>query len=303
MTEQKFKFKHLPKLTAKTFKAWMASDPWRMSAVVAYYAVLSLPGLLVVIINIIGGIWGSELIRGGLINEIKSALGADAAQTIVAIVEDTQDQKKSIWSTVIGLATLIYGSTGVFYQLQISLNKLWRVESTKKHFKNQIWELITDRARSFAFILVIGFLLLISFALTAVLSATTDYLGTLFPDLVVYLAYGLDGILSSAIIFLLFGLMFRYMPDRKIEWKNVWIGAFFTAVLFVLGQFLLGLYFGKSDPGSTYGAAGGLVLVLLWASYASLIFFFGAQFTKLYADTYGLKENENESLLKINVVE
>lgn len=284
-SHKKFKIKDLPSLLVDTFKAWNADDPWRLSAVVAYYAVLSLPGLLVIIVNVVGAIWGHEIVQGQLTNEISEAIGRDAAQSIQTMMMETQNSQKNTLATILGIGTLIFGATGAFYHLQISLNQIWKI---KPDPYSGIKKIITDRARSFAFILVIGFLLLVSFILTAALSALNDYIRRIFPEIIVYIAYGLDIILSIGIITILFALIFRYLPDVKIRWKTVWIGAGITAVLFVLGKFLLGLYFGETDPGSTYGAAGTVVLILLWVSYSCLILFFGAEFTWVFAERYGL---------------
>ncbi|OBX27152.1 membrane protein [Gelidibacter algens] len=282
--EKKFKFKHLPSLFTKTFKAWNDDDPWRLSAVVAYYAVLSLPGLIVILINVVGSIWGPEIVQGHLTNEISSVLGQDAANTIKVMITETMDTEKNIISTLIGIASIVFGATGVFYQLQISLNKIWKIDDSGKfNFK----KLLTDRARSFAFILVIGFLLLISFIVTAILGVLNSYIRELFPNIVLYVAYLLDLVLSLGVVSTLFALMFKYMPDTNISWKTVWVGALITAILFTLGKYLLGLYFGTANPGSTYGAAGSIVLVLLWVSYSCLIFFFGAEFTRVFSQRYG----------------
>ena len=149
------------------------------------------------------------------------------------------------------------------------------------------YKLAKDRLISFGFVLVLGFLLLVSFVLTATLSILSEYITQKLPDVFLYLAFVLDWVLSLSVITLLFGLIFRYLPDAKIRWKTVWIGAFLTALLFVFGKFLLGLYFGATNPGSTYGAAGSIILILLWVSYSCLIFFFGAEFTKVFSIKYG----------------
>lgn len=292
-TEKKFKFKHLPKLIKETYFAWDSNEPWRASAAVAYYAVLSLPGLLVIIVNIVGSIWGREIVQGKLHNQIAEALGRDSATVIENLVTQSLDTQSSLISTIIGITTILFGATGVFFQLQISLNKIWRVESSDFSF----WKLLGNRAKSLAFILVIGFLLLISFILTTALSALSDYLRQMFPNIVVYLAYLFDMVVSLGVISTLFALMFQYMPDTKIRWKTVWIGAVITALLFILGKFLLGLYFGESNPASTYGAAGSIVLVLLWVSYSCLIFFFGAEFTRIYSVNYGHDSHTEQNKL------
>ncbi len=287
--ERGFRFKDLPKLVINTYKAWNADDPFRMSAVVAYYAVLSLPGLLVILINVVGAIWGPDIVEGRLTGEISSAMGADTAESIEIMIRETQGAGKNIISTIIGIATILFGATGVFYQLQISLNKIWDV---KTDTKGGLLSIIKSRAKSFGFILGIGFLLLISFIITAVISVLNEYISRMFPQIVLYLAYIIDFILSLGIISTLFGMMFKFMPDVRIPWKTVWIGAIITALLFVLGKFLLSFYFGRSDPGSTYGAAGSVILILLWVSYSCLIFFFGAAFTKVYSNTYNMPVEE-----------
>ncbi len=282
--KEEFKIKDLPSLIVETYKAWDEANPWRLSAVVAYYAVLSLPALLIIIINIIGSIWGTEIVQGQLTNEISAALGKDAASSIETIISQTQNKEENLISTIIGIGTLLFGATGVFYQLKISLNEIWKI---KPNPNASFWKLVTDRARSFAFILVIGFLLLISFIITAGISALNNYIQKVFPEILIYIAYILDFALSIGIITVLFALMFRYLPDAKIRWKTVWKGAFITAILFVIGKSLLGYYFGEANPGSTYGAAGTIVLILLWVSYSCLILFFGAEFTYIYAKRYG----------------
>ncbi|MCL5127980.1 YihY/virulence factor BrkB family protein [Algibacter sp. L4_22] len=283
-TTHQFSIKELPSLIKETYTSWMADDPFRLSAIVAYYTVLALPALLVIIINVIGAIWGVEIVQGQLTDEISAALGKDAASAIENIISETQNSESNFLSTVIGIGTLLFGATGVFYQLKISLNEIWKIKTNPNA---KIWKIITDRALSFAFILVIGFLLLVSFIVTAAISALNSYIRDALPDVLLYIAYILDFVLSVGIISVLFALMFKYLPDAKIKWRTVWIGAILTAILFVVGKLLLGIYFGQADPGSTYGAAGSIVLILLWVSYSSLILFFGAEFTYVYAKRYG----------------
>ncbi len=282
---EKFKMKHLPSLLLQTYKAWSADDPSRLSAVVAYYAVLSLPGLLVIIINLVGWVWGVEIVQGQLTDEISRALGRDAADAIQTMMVETQDHDKNLVATILGIGVLIFAATGVFYHLQLSLNQIWQIKPDPKTG----WKkLFIDRARSFAFILVIGFLLLISLLITTAISSLNQYIRSVLPDVIVYIAFILDFVVSVGIITVLFALIFRYLPDVKIRWKTVWIGALITAILFVLGKSLMGLYFGEADPGSTYGTAGTIVLILLWVSYSCLILFFGAEFTWVYSKRYGL---------------
>lgn len=283
-TPSKFKIVDLWPMIKQTYKYWNADGPWRLSAVVAYYAILSLPGLLIILINAVGAIWGQEIVQGHLHGEISSALGPDAADSIQGMLADTSGEKKSIIANIIGIAALVFGATGVFYQLQVSLNKVWELESDPK---GGIKKMLFDRARSFGVILVIGFLLTISFVISAGIALLNDFISNLLPDGSTTIALIIDVIVNIGILTILFGLIFKYLPDAKIRWKTVWIGSIITAILFVLGKYLLGLYFGQTDPGSTYGAAGSVILVLLWVSYSSLILFFGAEFTYVYAEKYG----------------
>ncbi|MDF1676161.1 MAG: YihY/virulence factor BrkB family protein [Vicingaceae bacterium] len=285
ISSQKFKFRDLPHLLIDTAKAWNNADPWRLSAIIAYYAVLSLPALLVIIINIVGTIWGEEIVQGKLTSEITIALGKDVADSIQSMIKNSKIEDKSFISSLIGIIVLIFASTGVFYQLQISLNKVWQL---KPNPKAGILKIITDRAKSFGFIIVIGFLLLISFIISAGISTITNFINDTLPDFMLYITNIIDIVISLAIISLLFALMFKFLPDAKIRWKSVWLGAVITAVLFVIGKFLLELYFEEMNPASTYGAAGSIVLILLWVSYSSLILFFGAEFTYIYSKRYNL---------------
>ncbi len=281
--ERKFHIKHLPSVLKETYQEWNKDDPWRLSAIVAYYALLSLPGLMVIILNSVGAIWGQDIVSGRLNSEIAEVLSPEAAKTIMEMTAETQGSK-SLFATIIGIATLIFGATGVFYHLQLSINHIWEIKTDPKA---GIKKLLIDRATSFAFILVIGFLLLISFALTALISLLQGYIDQLLPELMIYVVFVVNEVIALSVITVLFALLFRFLPDAKVRWKTVWVGAIVTAVLFEIGKFGLGLYFGNSDPGSAYGAAGSMILVLLWVSYSCLILFFGAELTWVFARRYG----------------
>ncbi|MEQ8217018.1 MAG: YihY/virulence factor BrkB family protein [Arenibacter sp.] len=287
---KQFSIKALPGLIVDTYKSWLSNDPFRSSAVVAYYAILSLPALLVIIVNVVGAVWGAEIVQGKLTEEFSMALGSDAATSIKTMIEETQSAEKSTLSSIIGIGILLFAATGVVYHLKISLNAIWRI---KPDPQAKIKKVIIDRVLSFAFILAIGFLLLISFIVTAAISVLNDFIREVLPDVLLYAAYTIDFLISIAIISVLFGLMFKYLPDAKVKWPTVKIGAILTSLLFVLGKSALGYYFGLAEPGSTYGAAGTIVLILLWVSYSCLILFFGAEFTYNYAEKfgYGIKPN------------
>ena len=279
----KFRLQHLPELLIKTYYAWMEKEPFQISAVIAYYAILSLPGLLILILELVGGIWGKEIVRGELFAEISSAMGPETAHSIQEMIADRGSENTSIVATILGVGVLIYGATGVFYQLQNALNDIW---NAKPKYSNEILSTLFMRLKGFGFILIFGFLLLISFVLTSFLSAFSKQLSKLLPEGMLELGFVLDIVISLTFIYLLFGAMFKYLPSTHVRWKAVKVGAALTALLFLIGKYALAFYFGKAEPGSTYGAAGSIILVMLWVSYSSLIVTFGAQFTKIYANRY-----------------
>ncbi|EMR01379.1 YihY/virulence factor BrkB family protein [Cesiribacter andamanensis] len=284
MATESFKWKHLPSLLKETYKEWNADDPWRQSAVVAYYAIFSLPALLIIVITIAGSFFGQEAVQGELSTQIGDMIGADAAKGVETMISNAYQQQSSIWATIIGVAVLLFGATGVFYQLQQSLNIVWDVEAKEDA---GIKKLVKDRVSSFGVILVIGFLLLISLLLTTFLSVLSEFIQEHLPSYLLYVFFAVNFLVSFGIITLLFAMMYKILPDVEIGWKTVWTGAAVTAVLFIIGKFALGLYFGNAEPASAYGAAGSVILILLWVSYSCLILFFGAEFTQVYARRYG----------------
>ena len=280
---EKFKLKHLPKLLVKTASSWFDSEPFERSAVVAYYAILSLPALIIIILNIVGGVWGREIVQGELLGEITKALGQEVAESIRLMMVDRGNESTSIFATVVGVGTLLYGSTGVFFQLQSALDKIW---DQKPKYKNSIIATLVSRVKSFGFILIIGFLLLTSFVLTSILSTFSNRLERLLPEQLFEYLYVFDLLISIGFIYVLFGAMFRFLPSASIPWKSDRVGALLTTILFLIGKYLLAIYFSEMQPGSTYGAAGSVILIMLWVSYSCIILLFGAHFTKVYSDKY-----------------
>lgn len=293
--EQGFKIKHLPGLLWDAAKLWNKNNPWRLGAVVAYFAVLSLPGLLIIVVNSVGAIWGTEIVQGQISDQISEAIGPDAAKSVVSIIENSRNDPKNFFSMVTGIAILVFGATGVFYHLQISMNEIW---SVKVDPDAGIWKVIKDRALSLAFVMVIAFLLIISFVVSTALTVMSGYLSNLWEPAYVVLAQTLEFGLSTLVLGFLFVLIFRFMPDMKIKWRSVWLGGFMTGILFNLGKILLNFYFGAASPDSTYGAAGSVVLILLWVSYSCLILFYGAAFTRVYAEKYEPHVYPTESAVK-----
>jgi membrane protein len=276
---KKYFFKDLWTITKKSAIAWKEADPFRQSAVVAYYAVFSMPALLVIIIASAGFVFGEEVVRGEISRQISSVMGKETSRQIEGIIARAGEHKSSMWAAAISIITLVLGCTGVFEELQVSLNQIWEVKAAakKKWLKS-----MKDRLFSFGLVLSIGFLLLVSLLLTAVLTAFSRWIENHLPEFVLVLFHIIDLVLSLGVVMILFALMFKILPDVKVRWKNVWAGALVTALLFTIGKYALGIYFGKSNPGSTYGAAGSIILVMLWVSYSCMIVFFGAEFTKQY---------------------
>lgn len=276
----------------RAFKKWRSKDPFKESSVIAYNAIFSLPGLLVVVITVSSYFFGEELINRQLHQSIAGAMGNDTADQVQEMIVVALRNKDSVWAAIIGVITILLGATGVFVQLQKSLNIIWEVKATTQ--KSGIWSYVRMRLFSFGLILTIAFLLLISLVISTILAAVGDWIRLHWTESILWLFNVLNIVVSLFIIMLLFALMFKILPDAKVQWRVVWRGAFVTAVLFVIGKTLLGFYFGTAQPGSGYGAAGSVVLILLWTSYSAMIVFFGAEFTKAYSDIFVGKVEANE---------
>lgn len=271
-------------LLKATWVSWLEREPFNNSVIIAYYTIFSLPGLLVIIINLAGLIFGQEAVTHQISGQISGMVGRDIATDIEAIIVEANDQEGTLISTILSVATLLFGATGVFYQLQQLLNKLWEV---KPKPKGKFLKLVKDRIFSLGLVLVVGFLLLVSLVLSAALSAISNWVSGFVAESLTAVFRVLDILVSLGTITLLFAAIFKFLPDAKIRWRDVWVGAVLTSVLFVIAKFALGLYFGNADPGSAYGAAGTVILIMLWVSYAGLIVLFGAEFAQTYANAHG----------------
>jgi len=280
----KFKIKHIPKILVETAKKWMAADPFRESAVISYYAIFSIPGLLIIIIWAAGVFFGEELVRGEINNQITAIVGGEAAASAEEIVQESEVENTAWFMKIVGVVALLIGATTLFFQLQKSLNYLWDVEADPD---NNLKKLLVDRASSLGLILIIAFLLLISLILSSIIANVSNFITRNFGEGMYVLIEAVNFILSVGIVTLLFAMMYKFLPDVDIKWKSVWVGALVTSLLFSIGKTLLGLYFGIADPGSSFGAAGTIILIMLWVNYTCLILFFGAEFTKVFAQHYG----------------
>lgn len=273
------------KLLKETFSEWQADKVPLWAAALAYYTAFSLAPLLVIAIAIASAVFGEEAARGEVVGQIKGLVGEPGAEAIQAMLQNTQKPGSGgVVATVVGIGALLLGASGVFGQLQEALNAIWGVQPKPGRGMRFF---IQNRFVSFAMVLVIGFLLLVSLLLSAGLAAFSAFLGHLFPDLAIA-GQILNFLISFGVMVLLFGLIYKVLPDVKVPWKYLWIGAIVTALLFNIGKFLIGLYLGSGSVSSTYSAAASLGIILLWVFYSAQILLFGAEFTKVYAKRHGM---------------
>ena len=275
-----FNRKELGNLFTASLKEWNIKDPFRQSAVIAYYAVFSLPGLLVLIIAVAGYFFGRDAVNQSILSQVSATMGSNTADQIKEMLDQANQSKTGIIGTIIGFIVLLIGATGVFVELQKTLNIIWKVEVVPE---KGIIKIIKARLFSFGLILAIAFLLLISLVISTALAAMSNWISDESTGIVVIIFNVLNFVFSLIVISALFAMMFKILPDAKIKWRHVWMGSLVTGILFTIGKTALAFYFGKADPASGYGAAGSIILILLWVSYSSMILFFGAEFTAAYA--------------------
>ncbi len=265
-------------LVRKGVDDFSGHNPFEMAAAVSYYTLLALAPLVLVVLAMAGQVFGRQAVEGRLDSEVRGLLGEHGAQVLQLVVQSAAAPDESRSSLVIGLIMLIVGASGVFLQLQSALNRIWNVEAAPK--RSALWRFLRHRLVSMAMVFGIGFLLMVSLIVNAALSAISAYYQTLLPW--AFLWHGLNALGSLLVITLLNAMIFRFLPDVRLAWRDVWLGAFTSAVLFTLGKSAIGAYLGRASIGSSYGAAGSLVVLVVWVYYASLIFFVGAEITQVY---------------------
>lgn len=254
----------------------------KLSAALAYYTIFSLPGLVIIIIWVTDIFYGKQAVEGSVYGQIEGLVGKDAAIQIQETIRNATLSSDGHFATIVGLATLIIGATSVFGEIQDSINLIWKLKAKPK--KGRGWlKLIINRLLSFSIIISLGFLLLVSLVVNGVMDALIGKLTASFPDTQVMLAYIFNLVFTFLVTAFLFGLIFKVLPDARIKWKHVRAGAFTTALLFMGGKFLISYYLGQSKMSSAYGAAGSIIVMLLWVYYSSIILYFGAVFTRVYA--------------------
>lgn len=271
-------------ILVKSAQAWNNDNAFKHSAAVSFYTLFSLAPVTIIALGLAGFFFGPEVARGRFDAQIGGLIGKESAEVIVKAVTESQPQHTGWWSTAVGLAILLFGATTVFGQLQDSLNSIWRV--TPEPGRNGFVIILLRRLMSFAMVLTVGFLLLVSLVVSTVLSAAVEFAGkqTTLPPAV---AHALDIGVALVIVTLLFALMFKVLPDVKLKWGDVWRGALLTSLLFAIGRLGISMYLGHSTIASSYGAAGSLVALLVWVYYSCAILFFGAEFTRVYCAMHG----------------
>lgn len=267
---------------------WNDDNALRLSAALSYYTVFSLGPLLLLATAVAGLIFGTEAARGELSQQMQGLLGKSGAEAVEALVASARKPHEGILATVVGFVVLLVGAAGVFAELKSALNQIWGAEPRKT---SGALEFLRDRLLSFAMVLAVGFLLLVSLVVSTVLSALEKFAAGYLPLPPLFLQLA-NVAVSFALIGLLFAAMFKFLPDRPVSFRDVWIGAALTSFLFAVGKLGIGLYLGKSAVLSSYGASASVVAVMLWAYYSAAIFFFGAEFTRVHADCHAREEAE-----------
>jgi membrane protein len=268
----------------KAGSQFAADNAIKLSASLSYYTIFALAPLLIIIISLTGAFLGADAVQGKIYGEINQVVGDSAALQIQEIIQNIKATKHTVAGAIVGVVALIIGATGVFTEIQDSINYIWSIKAKPK----KGWlKLLTNRLLSFSLIISLGFILLVSLMVNAVMDLLSERLKVLFPDATVYIFYVLNLVMIFVIIACLFAVIFKVLPDATIRWRDAFIGASLTAFLFILGKFLISFYLGQSNIGVTYGAAASVIIILLWVYYSSIILFFGAEFTHVYALNYG----------------
>ncbi|MFA7447099.1 MAG: YihY/virulence factor BrkB family protein [Weeksellaceae bacterium] len=268
----------------ETFKQWNASPATKDSASLAYYAIFSIPGLLIIIIWIAGLFFGQEAIQGEITTQVGGLMGQDAAKSLEELIRSSLIDKENIFMKIVGVFSLVFGATTIFFHLQKSLNDMWDVEAAPK---KAILKFLLDRANSLGMILIIGFLLMITMVLSSAISLLNNFISIRLGLETYIMMEIINYVVGFFVVVLVFAFMFKVLPDVEISWKSVWSGAIVTAILFTMGKFLLSLYFGEFKPTSAFGKAGTIILIMMWINYSCMLIFFGAEFTQVYSRKKG----------------
>lgn len=276
--------KRFVQLFVKAVKSWVADYAPSMGAAISYYTVFSLAPLLVIVIALAGAFFGREAVQGVIVEQLSGLIGREGAALVENLVRASSDTDKGLVAGIVSFFVLLVGATTVFAELQSALDRIWHVPAAKK--PSGVMSVLRARLLSFGLILGLAFLLMISLVVSAGVAALGTWMGGMMPGWETML-HAINLLVSLSIATVLFAMIFKLMPSTPIDWRDVWVGALVTAVLFEVGKLLIGLYLGKSGVTESFAAAGSLVVLLAWVYYAAQIFLFGAEFTKAYADAHG----------------
>lgn len=291
------KFKEIKYLVTQSFAEWSEDKASRLAAALAYYTIFSILPLLIIIIAIAAQVFERSLVQQQLVRQIATLVGQTGAEAIEAILENASEPEDSLLAAIVSIITLLLGASGVFGQLYDALNTIWEVQAKPGR---GILGTVKDRFFSFTMVLGVGFLLLVSLIISTALQAFNELVSGILPSFL-FLAQTLNFLISFAVVTILFALIYKVVPDVRVAWRDVWIGALVTAFLFAVGKWAIGLYLGNSAPGSTYGAAGSLIVLLLWVYYSAQILFLGAEFTQVYANKYGSRIVADETAVSLTL--
>jgi len=294
--------KRLWKILKRSFSDFNDDNVLKLSSSLAFSTIFALPGLLIIIIWISNIFYRREIVEGTLYKQIGGFIGNDAAASIQETMQNSLTHGNPGLATTIGLISLILGATAVFGEIQDSINQIWKLKAKPR--KGRGWlRMILNRLLSFSLIISLGFILLVSLVINGAMDLLINHLLKNFPELTVIVVYVINLVVSFFITAFIFGLIFKVLPDAKVEWKHVRVGAFTTAALFMLGRFLISYYLGHSTMSTAYGTAGSIIIVLLWVYYSSMILYFGASFTREYAIEMGSRIYPNKYAVWVEQVE
>lgn len=284
------------KILKGTVQSFSEDNVFKMSASLAYYTIFSMGPLLIIVISLVGIFYGRSAAEGEVYHQLRDLVGDKPAEQIQAIIQNLRNEDQNWLHATIGVVVLIIGATTVFTQMQDSINIIWRVKAKPK--KGWV-KFLKNRLLSFSLVISLGFLLLVSLIVSAVLDVFSEYLKAFLADYTVYLFYVINFAIILAVISCLFAVIFKVLPDATISWKDAFIGAAFTSLLFLLGKYGISIYLGQSDLSSTYGAAASIIIILTWVYYSALILYFGAEFTRMYAITAGSGITPNDTAVYV----
>lgn len=299
------KFKNLKRFTFfeiifDSVKEFGKSDSVTFAASTAFYTIFSLPALLIIVLNIASVLYSEDTVKEELLAQVTSLIGEESAQTLDEVMKNVTISGQGIYTRILGIGILVFSATTVFVSLQNSINHIWHIKSKPER---GFLKFVINRLLSFSMVASIGFLLLVSLLADAFIVIFLNYFSEVFDTGTLKLASIINFIITQTILVLIFGLMYKILPDAVVKWRDVWLGAFVTMALFGLGKYFIGLYMGNADVGSYYGTAGSLVVVLIWVYYSVLIFLFGAQLTFFIAENVGGQVTPIKQAVRVKLIE